>query len=268
MSKKILVVDDSVETVALIEGWLTSSGYKVRTASNGLEALKEVKTEKPDLIIVDILMPELDGFGLYKELKKDKDLAQIPFVVLTVRVKMEDTFRVLGVADFIVKPIEPQSFTRRIDQFFSGDASGSSHGAAAAAGTKKQFKVLVGGTVAIATQIKNLLPQNCVVGLCEYSAEILSITQVFKPDVILLDVLINNKPSYPIIIQLKKTPAFKNVPIVIYSNLDKANLKDVSISQRAVEIKAAQKACLEAGATESVGGFEETAFLKTIEKYF
>ncbi|MFA5087846.1 MAG: response regulator [Candidatus Omnitrophota bacterium] len=134
MGKKILVVDDEADILRLIEVRLKSKGYEVVTAANGQEGLNKAQQEKPELIITDILMPEMDGFLFYKQLKKDPDLAKIPVLVLTARGKMEDTFRVMGVDDFIVKPFVAEELLEKVkkgirkilpDFEVEGEASGT-----------------------------------------------------------------------------------------------------------------------------------------------
>src|SRR3989344_3392508 len=95
--KKILIVDDEVDIREMMDGYLRKKEYLIATASNGLEALQVVKDAPPDLIITDIIMPEMDGYQFYKELKKDTKSAEIPILVLTARERMEDAFKALGV---------------------------------------------------------------------------------------------------------------------------------------------------------------------------
>ncbi len=83
MEKKILIVDDEVEQIEFASIVLESSGYTPITAMDGKEAMKKVKAEKPDLILLDIMMPEQGGIGMYQDLKHDKETKNIPVIIVT-----------------------------------------------------------------------------------------------------------------------------------------------------------------------------------------
>lgn len=104
--KYILIVEDEAVTAKLLESTLLSEGYEAGVVSNGQEALKIVQVRPPDLIISDVVMPEMDGYTFYKELKKNPICANIPMIILTARSKMEDTFAVLGADEFFIKPFQ------------------------------------------------------------------------------------------------------------------------------------------------------------------
>jgi two-component system chemotaxis sensor kinase CheA len=104
-SVSILVVDDSLTTRTLEKSILEAHGYKVRVAVDGLDALEKLRTEKADLVISDIQMPRLDGFGLLQSLKKDPGLNHIPVIMVTSLDQPEDQQRglSLGAGAYIVK---------------------------------------------------------------------------------------------------------------------------------------------------------------------
>ena len=106
MKQKILLVDDAQEILDLMQAMLEGQGYEVVVATNGVEGLKTAKTERPHLIIADVLMPEMDGYLFFKELRKDPVTERIPVLIITARAKMEDSFRAIGVDGFLVKPID------------------------------------------------------------------------------------------------------------------------------------------------------------------
>ncbi len=120
MSSKILIVEDAAETLSLLDAIFTEQGFGTLHAGNGRQALEIVQKEKPDLIISDILMPEMDGFVFFKELKKMEGVSHIPFFILTVRGRMEDTFRVLGVDEFFVKPFDSQLLLDKVKSRIRG----------------------------------------------------------------------------------------------------------------------------------------------------
>jgi len=113
MAAKILVVDDEKRLTTLVEAYLTQQGYCVITASNGQEALHSARQEKPDLILLDIMMPELDGLEFMRIHHRDADT---PIILLTARVEEEDHVLglELGADDYIAKPFRPRELVARV----------------------------------------------------------------------------------------------------------------------------------------------------------
>jgi len=113
MSKTIMVVDDEKRLVSLVESYLAQEGYRVISANNGKEALPIASREKPDLIILDLMMPEMDGYGFMREHRKEMDT---PIILLTARV--DDDERVIGLElgadDYITKPFRPRELVARV----------------------------------------------------------------------------------------------------------------------------------------------------------
>jgi DNA-binding response OmpR family regulator len=113
MSKTIMVVDDEKRLVSLVESYLVQEGYHVVSANNGKEALPIATHEKPDLIILDIMMPEMDGYEFMREHRKNQDT---PIILLTARV--DDDERVIGLElgadDYITKPFRPRELVARV----------------------------------------------------------------------------------------------------------------------------------------------------------
>ena len=109
MPKKILVVDDEPNIIKLLESRLSHSGYDIITAVDGKTCLKKAKDEKPDLILLDIILPGLNGFEVCKHLKKDQETKDIPIIMLTSLAQEQDLSKGLeeGASCFITKPFNP-----------------------------------------------------------------------------------------------------------------------------------------------------------------
>ncbi|MEI8175676.1 MAG: response regulator [Candidatus Omnitrophota bacterium] len=105
-AKKILVIDDDVDMLKTLEIRLKACGYEVVTALNGKEGLFRLKNDKPDLVVLDVLMPVMGGLEFYKTLRADSVHAKVPVLVCTGRALMRDIFETIGVDDFISKPID------------------------------------------------------------------------------------------------------------------------------------------------------------------
>ena len=121
---KILLVDDDPDLIRAMRTILESQRYRVIPARNGLEALDKVREEKPDLIVLDLLMPELDGFGVCRELRGNpeySEYSEIPILILTAvreeasrrRYELE-TGRDLDAEDYIEKPVKPLLLLQRV----------------------------------------------------------------------------------------------------------------------------------------------------------
>lgn len=113
---KILVVDDMPRNVRILGDRLVNEGYRVIEASNGLEALEKVKKESPDLILLDIIMPEMDGYQVLEHLKAEKTLRYIPVVVISAVDQIESVARCLelGAEDYLTKPFNSVILKARV----------------------------------------------------------------------------------------------------------------------------------------------------------
>jgi two-component system alkaline phosphatase synthesis response regulator PhoP len=120
MSKgKILVVDDEVYLLQILDFSLGAEGYEVVTAEDGEQALQKAKSEQPDLIVLDIMMPKVDGYEACRKLKQDPSMKDVPVILLTA--KGRDIDRKLGLEvgadDYITKPFSPNKLLEKIGSF-------------------------------------------------------------------------------------------------------------------------------------------------------
>jgi two-component system alkaline phosphatase synthesis response regulator PhoP len=126
MAKKILIVDDEPDLVEAVSIILESKGYAIAKAYGGVEGLKRAKTENPDLIVLDVMMPDKDGYAVCKELKADAKYRSIPILLLTAVISNIPTSKYtqeMGLEteadDFVVKPVEPQELVKRVEALLS-----------------------------------------------------------------------------------------------------------------------------------------------------
>ena len=124
MATRVLVVDDERVVTEVVERYLLREGYEVALASDGAEALQRVKEWGPDLVVLDLMLPEVDGLSVCRQLRHD---SQIPIIMLTAR--GEETDRVvgleLGADDYIVKPFSPRELVARVKTILHRTAAGS-----------------------------------------------------------------------------------------------------------------------------------------------
>ena len=119
-SKKVLVVDDDEDIVNIVSALLENEGYQTVTAINGKDALEKAMAEKPDLIIADIMMPEMDGWEFCWRVRENAALGETPFVFLTARADVMDQIRgsEIGADDYIIKPFRKQELLKRVQNTF------------------------------------------------------------------------------------------------------------------------------------------------------
>ena len=125
-SKKVLLVDDNEITLKLVSNILGSEGYRIITGNNGIEALKLALQEKPDLIVTDYLMPEMDGMMLIKKLKSQLATRYIPVIMLTSEEDADSEVSVIGAGadDYLIKPVNPKTFLARANRLLGRVISG------------------------------------------------------------------------------------------------------------------------------------------------
>jgi two-component system alkaline phosphatase synthesis response regulator PhoP len=113
---RILVVDDDKQIVRLVQSYLERAGYQVLTAQNGETALHTIRRERPDLIVLDLMLPDRDGWEITRMVRSDPTLAPLPIIMLTARV--EDTDKIIGLElgadDYIAKPFTPHEVVARV----------------------------------------------------------------------------------------------------------------------------------------------------------
>ena len=114
--KKILVIDDEVELLKAIKVRLEGNNYQVITAHNGKEGLERAKEENPDLMIVDVVMAQMDGYTLVRELKQIESTKSIPVIVLTAHAAMKELFEMEGIKDYVIKPYNHLDLLLRISR--------------------------------------------------------------------------------------------------------------------------------------------------------
>jgi PleD family two-component response regulator len=115
-SEAILIIDDDPATTRLLEVLLTREGYNIRSENLSANALQTSKEFNPNLIILDLMMPGIDGMTVCKDMKKDPDLGDIPIIMFSAvnQVDVQDKAMEAGISEYITKPIHPNELKQRI----------------------------------------------------------------------------------------------------------------------------------------------------------
>jgi len=117
--KLVVCIEDEQEMIDLVQLILGRRGFEVEGANGGLEGLERVKQKKPDLVLLDLMMPDMDGWEVYQRMKSDESLREIPVIVITAKAQSID--KVLGlhiaqVDDYITKPFGPQELLESVEK--------------------------------------------------------------------------------------------------------------------------------------------------------
>jgi len=125
MTEKILIIDDDIDTLKLVGLMLERQGYQIAVASNGTIGLSKAASEQPDLILLDVMMPDMDGYQVTERLRSDSSLSHIPIVMFTAKTMVDDKVRGFesGVDDYLTKPTHPAELTAHVKAVLSRSIS-------------------------------------------------------------------------------------------------------------------------------------------------
>ena len=115
LTKKILVVDDSLAMVEILSIRLSKAGYTVCSATDGFEALEKVESENPDLILMDVMMPKMTGFEALRTLRENPKWRELPVIVISAKDNLRSFFTDIAGVEFLPKPYDPKELLARIE---------------------------------------------------------------------------------------------------------------------------------------------------------
>ncbi len=119
MPKKILIVDDEIDILKVVTFRLKKAGYEVLTAVNGKEALDSIRDKRPDLILLDLRLPIMDGYEVCRQVKTDETLKNIPIIFLTASQaeRIKEKVKGYDAEDYLIKPFEPEELLEKVKKF-------------------------------------------------------------------------------------------------------------------------------------------------------
>ena len=126
IKKKVVCVEDEPEIIDLIRLILGRKGFDLTGATGGLEGLEAIRRVKPDLVRVDLMMPDMDGWEVYQQMKADPELKNIPVIVVTAKAQSIDKILGLHIAkvdDYVTKPFGPQELLQSVERVLSAKAT-------------------------------------------------------------------------------------------------------------------------------------------------
>jgi two-component system, OmpR family, alkaline phosphatase synthesis response regulator PhoP len=118
--KKILIVEDEADIAQLVKLYLEKEGFRMTIAPTGIEGLKLIKTDRPDMVVLDLMLPEIDGLEVCKKIRSAPDTALLPILMLTAKAEESDTIigLELGADDYVAKPFSPKVLVTRVKALF------------------------------------------------------------------------------------------------------------------------------------------------------
>ncbi|HWP94929.1 MAG TPA: response regulator [Gammaproteobacteria bacterium] len=122
---KVLVIEDSPTELMLMAKWCKEAGYDAVTAATGEEGLRRAKEDRPDIILLDVVMPDRNGFQIARDLKKDQSTAGIPIIIVSTKGEQIDIMwgKKQGAIEYLVKPVNAAQLTAAIKRVLAGGAT-------------------------------------------------------------------------------------------------------------------------------------------------
>jgi len=255
MSKHILIADDEPTVIALAKQKLEERGYVVETARNGKEAMNIIEIMKIDLIVLDVVMPVMDGVDVYKEVKRDPRTANIPIIIMTDNRIFRESFQTLGVEHFLPKPLDSEKLIHKVEYIFTCMDLG---------GKNKQVLVLSPDLEVNNDMGKVLEAQSLIVGKSTDPIDFLSTCLILAPKVVVIDLALRGDvPSQEIIRALRCFARLRETKILVFTCLSAENVDSMGAMER---LQAAKNLCMDAGATKYIGRFLPSTFWEMVKE--
>lgn len=218
MKKKILIIEDDAFLGKVLNEKLLKAGYDVSLVGDGGEGLRQISVQKPDLILLDIMLPTKNGYEILEAKRQDPAIAAIPVIIVSNSGQPVEISRALalGVDDYLVKAeLDPDEVLEKV-QLKLGNA-GDPAPAAGLAGKKVLWvedDSFLGDILAA-----KLTAEKCSLLYAKDGEAALKLVETDTPDIVLLDLVLPGISGFDVLEQLKKNDKTKNVPVIILSNL-------------------------------------------------
>ncbi|MFP5391417.1 MAG: EAL domain-containing protein [Gammaproteobacteria bacterium] len=220
MSARILIIEDNATNMELMVYLLSAFGYTPLSAADGLSGVTAARENKPDLIICDVHLPKLDGYGVVAALKRDPELAHIPVLAVTALAMVGDRERLLeaGFDGYIGKPIEPDTFVTELEAFLKEEAATAPE-AGAPDGARRQATILIVDDHVLKREFLMTLLGYGGHRLIEAADGVEGLKRVEeeRPDLVISDILMPNMDGYEFVTRLHENPATAELPVIFYT---------------------------------------------------
>jgi CheY-like chemotaxis protein/signal transduction histidine kinase len=202
----ILVIDDEEDARATLSKYLNDGGYNVISASNGKQGLEMAKAAQPDIICLDLLMPDMDGWEVLRNLKSTPETVAIPVIISSIS-KVKDTGWALGAAGYVPKPIHNATLLREIQRI---------------SGPKPGARLLIADDdIAVLEFLKEFLGnKGYVIETADNGKKALEMVAVSPPQLLILDLLMPDIDGFSVLDQLRNSPETQDLPVIILTAKD------------------------------------------------
>lgn len=205
-SGSVLIIDDDPMVQELIAHYLINAGYQVHTAVNGSEGMNLARQIKPNVIILDVFMPDIDGWTVLATIKNDSEIAHIPVILATVDDSKEQGFT-LGATDYLTKPIDGKALIQKLQSNWQLE--------------QNQTVLIVEDNEAMRDLMRSMLePASLKVIEATNGEEGLQAVEQTRPDLILLDLMMPEVDGFEFLTNLRNNPAWRDIPVIIVSVMD------------------------------------------------
>lgn len=227
MAKKILIIEDDLFLGDVLVQKFKGESYEVTLCRDGVEGMKKIIELKPDLVLLDIILPTMNGYEILEEKKKNESISNIPTIVISNSGQPVEISRILslGAVDYLIKAqFEPEEVVAKVRAQLLNVEKVQSAGVQPSGG--KTFS-LAGKKIMWVEDDKflsdiiarKLLNEKCLLLNASEGEEALSIIAKEKPDLILLDILLSGINGFEILSRLKSDDSTKDIPVILLSNL-------------------------------------------------
>lgn len=257
MIKYILLAEDDRGTAFTVKIQLEANGYTVFTASNGLEALKILAKTNIDLLITDVVMPEMDGVDLYTSVKNNPLTEQLPIIIVTDKSIFKESFSALGVSYFVEKTSDISKLLETIKQIASEKTE-----------LKHHNKVLISGghSIVLDKMRRSLQDKKCLVTVANNSVSIITNAMVMIPHIIIIDALYqDNYSASELVRALRSFDKLRNTKIYTYAFFYP---EEFGIDVGALgAMEESINLCSRAGVDQYIGRFNQPAFIEKLSEW-
>jgi hypothetical protein len=204
----VLVIDDDPNVREVVMRFLGKEGFRVESASGGKAGLQRARELMPDVITLDVMMPDMDGWAVLTAFKKDASLARIPVIILSI-LSEKDMGYTLGAADYITKPIDRKELLAVVEKHRSASLAGSQH-----------MLVVDDDPAARETLRRTLHKEGWSISEAENGRQALERMRASPPDLILLDLMMPEMDGFEFVEEMKRAPLWQSIPIIVVTAKD------------------------------------------------
>lgn len=235
MKKKILIIEDDVFLGDVLTKKLTNEGFDVLLSMDGFEGLKKMKSFLPDLVLLDIILPSMNGYEILEAKLKDSSVASIPVIIVSNSGQPVEINRALGlgVKDYLVKAqFDPEEVLVKIHALFKKSENPSSIKSLEGEMNQKSVPVNLEGKKVVWVEDdqflndiikRKLSTTKCIFFNATEGEEALKIINKEMPDIVMLDIILSGVDGFEILRRIKNDPKTKHIPVILLSNLGQAS---------------------------------------------